>query len=589
MNTRLFLTNVNTLFRESAERDRGDMTIQNLAVIVLIAAITASIFATGIPGRVAGGIEEAICRILHLGGLVADCHPAVLPPIAGPSATPRPTAAEPSPGLTTFPTAQPTGQPTQPQPQPSPGPSPTGPAYDPGPTQNPQPTPHSEVPTNGCIRGMDGRYLEETFVLSRKVFGVRTSSRGYMVIRQVVGPDGKVKWEVSDYTWGEGAAWAGADKGGDDSTVSAKVQAWLGGMVTNGHTYDFNDEKSARDFYDKLAQRRIGGYGVKFTLRTNPITGGSIWAIGKIPGIGGWFSKFMGSKEPDQPSSSHWTEEGLTGGAQIDVNMKLAGGTSVTIPMKGRGWVVGGTRTTDSGPDQGDVTTYRRDNGEAEASVQFGSDDLMKYAPGGKWTSAAALAAIEAITLRLQNQFHQHIVIPPALVALIKKSPDIAINIKRKVGTTDALTVDKNGYGKSFSRTEDSQWNFYVRVGASHGIGGSGKVSGNVQNSLYATRTIATKTLDLRNPNDYDFFRNWSGSGDDGALDAYLQGGGGNESQLNFDAGVHSGKLGINDIPALKGLLQFELNTESETDRLVDARYYKPGTGWVTWQQCLTG
>ncbi|MCW2913986.1 MAG: hypothetical protein JWN52_2054 [Actinomycetia bacterium] len=589
MNTRLFLTNVNTLFRESAERDRGDMTIQNLAVIVLIAAITASIFATGIPGRVAGGIEEAICRILHLGGLVADCHPAVLPPIAGPSATPRPTTSEPSPGLTTLPTAQPTGQPTQPGPlpQPTPGPSPTGPPSNGAPPpRSPQATPHSEVPTSGCIRGMDRRYLENIFGLSRKIFGVRTSSRGYMMIRQVVGPDGKATWEVSDYTWGEGALLAGGNLGNPDDPASTETQGWLGGMVTNGHSYSFGDEKSARDFYENLAKQRIGGLGVKFTLRTNPLTGGPVWAIGKIPVVGGWFSKFMGSKEPDQPSSSHWTETGVTGGMQVDI--KVNAGASLSVPMKGRGWVVDGTRTTDSGPNQGDVTHYHRDRGEVEASLQIGAGDLMRYAPGGKWTSAAALAAIEAITLRLQTHYHQHIVIPPALAALIIKSPDVAINIKRKVGTTDSLTVDKNGYGKSYSRTEDSQWNFYVRVGKSLG-GSKGKLSGNVQETLYSTRTITNKTLDLQNPNDYNFFRNWLSSWDDGAFDSYLQQGGGNESQLNFDAGVHSGKIGINKVPALKGLLQFELNTEYETDKLVNARYYKPGTGWVTWQQCLTG
>lgn len=125
----------------SLDSDRGASVPEYVGIVALVAAVCASLFVLGVPGRT----SDAVCRALHTMRLTGAC-----------SATG--TAAGKA---------------------------------DP------------DEPRTACTTGIESRYLEETVTIPTRL-NVRSNSRNTVQIERKVGSNGKPSWEVSDFTWGEG-------------------------------------------------------------------------------------------------------------------------------------------------------------------------------------------------------------------------------------------------------------------------------------------------------------------------------------------------------------------------------------------------
>lgn len=77
------------------DRDRGEGPLSYLAVILLVAMVTASVTTFAIPARVTGSIEAAVCRII---GNECDGERTASPPGNPPNTTPPGSGSTPGPG-----------------------------------------------------------------------------------------------------------------------------------------------------------------------------------------------------------------------------------------------------------------------------------------------------------------------------------------------------------------------------------------------------------------------------------------------------------------------------------------------------------
>jgi hypothetical protein len=556
--------------------DRGTGAVDYLAVVVVIAAILAAIAVSGIAERVADGAEAAICRILIVAGI--EPNTCQLPP-----RTPGAHQAISDP----------------------------------------------DEPTHSCVVRNERQYLEETVTFPVRYLDVRTNSRGTVALKRGIEPGGKQISEVEDYTWGEGAAATPSIRKstidsdaptGPQETRGPDFGAWGGISITNGKVYRFDDEKEARKFRDDLQDHRIGG-PVKFTLRTNPLTGWAVWLAGKLPLVGDGIDEFMGGSEPDRKPSAEYLEGGLTGGFNGDLPL----GNIAAAPFKGRGWLVDGQLKDN---ETGETTVYFRDSAEGEAGLQFDMANVWKKLPVGfRERVARGLdddldAVLAVIETQLKGEFGKDVAMSPdqrdELKKALKINPDVGVNFKGRIGAQYALTQDKNGNPVKFTKTDWKQLIFYLRVGGKTG----GTVrnekltgSGNAQWSPLAHRWETEKTLDLEDARDLqaaqDFFgkdagdlveksvnpfTRWSGRG---GLDEYFDQGGGTMARYTYFTDAASGKMTGNgersttvpksDTKQKKtkrkyGLL--EIGAEEETNDLAAAEYFKPGQGWVRWRRC---
>ncbi|MEW2352524.1 hypothetical protein [Spirillospora sp. NPDC029432] len=560
----------------SAARDRGEGAFAYMAVLLLVAGIVGALFLTGVGGTVAGGMQAAVCKVFHAAGLVKQCAPVAMPP----SRPGRPIA-------------------------------------DP------------DEPTHACTIRNERRYLEETVTIPVRYVDVRTNSRGTIVLTEKVQPDGTRVWEVEDFTWGEGAvatptirkSTIDADApGGPAESKGPDFGAWAGVSITNGKIYSFTNEKEARDFFNMLKDHRIGN-PVKFSLRTNPLTGWAVWGAGKLPWVGDDIDRFMGGSEPDRKPSAEYLEGGLTAGFNGDLPL----GDIVSAPFKGRGWLVNGQRKDTK---SGNTTIYFQDRAEGELAVQIDMTSIWNRLPKGlrerasKGIDDALDAAIGAIEEQLKGEYGRDVMMSPDQRDEIKKSisanPDVGINVKGRIGVRYELTLDKNGNPVGFKKIDHKQLIFYLRGGAKKGgTVGDERVTGggNAQWSWVANRWETEKTLDLKNPDDRqaaerffgsnpgDFiaksvnpFTRWSGRG---GLDDYFANGGGTMARYTFDTDADSLKGTVNgerstttpkdDTKSKKSKRKYgllEIGDEDETNTLASAEYYKPGQGWVKWSRC---
>jgi hypothetical protein len=365
--------------------------------------------------------------------------------------------------------------------------------------------------------------------------------------------------------------------------------------VTNGKIYSgFRDEAEARRFFEDLTEHRIGSE-TKFTLRTNPLTGGFVWLGTKLPWVGDDFDRYMGGSEPDRQPTGEYLEGGVTGGFKADIAL-----SRVKIPLKGRGWSVSGSQTN---LQNGEVTTYYNDRGEFEAAVQLDVGDIVKRLPPAVRRRAeqgledGLDAVMNAIETRLRGEYGAQFSLLPEhraqMKAAIKVNPSIGFNYKHRGGTTWAITEDAKGNIVRVSQTQNGQDILYARVDArvdgGNSAGDRGQATAGKQWILFAQRTLTQKDLDYSRSEDRAVIDRFLGDGDTGALERAWENGVGTMGRTTYDNTGDTMKLEGKGASGNKPRTRwgiFEIGRESETHRLQSAHFYKPGTGWVPWTAC---
>lgn len=529
----------------SGDGDGGASAVEYAALLALAGVLVAALWGAGVFDPMAEGVRQATCRLFR----IDPCTPSDRPPVA---------------------------------------------ARDP------------HEPLQPCTTLIDTHFLEETITIPTKRVDVRTSSRGTMQITRRVQGDGKPDiWEVTDFTWGEGGV---ATPNIGKSTVSSdgsggrtgfKIAAWGGVILTNGNVYRFESEQEARDFYRRLEEHRIGGQ-VRFTLRTNPISGGPVWLLGKLPWVGDDIDEWFGGSEPDREPDLSYTDGGLTGGFNGEAEVPF-----VSLPFKGRGFWITGTRVDNT---NGDHTVYFQDREEAELAVQIDLSAVWKRLPASARSQAAggldsALElALQEIERLLRDRFGPDFSIPTAqrseIKAGIRINPDIGLNVKYRRARTFAYTEDRNGTPKALVETDSDQLVVYARASAKAKVDNGGDkadAGGNAQWILGGRRWIEEKTLDYADPEDrriIDRYLAEGGGGHSTVVDDYFARGGGTRARLTYDNGGDTWKgSGTAETTSRKSKAKrkwgvVEIGDEQETNRLIEAEYFSPGKGWVKWDKC---
>ncbi len=529
------LSRIGEAVKRRSDVDRGEGAVGYLAVLLLIAAVLATLVLAGLGGRVGASLEYAICRVLQAGGLVGHCEP-------------------------------------------------------PKPSDGRKAVPDPDAPQRPCLAHSESTYLEETLTIPTKRVDVRSNSRGTLQLNKRVGPDGKPQWEVVDFTWGEGGVatpetGAGPVKGG----------VWGGATVTNGKVYGgFRDEREARKFFEDLKEHRIGS-DVKFTLRTNPISGGFVWLGTKLPWVGDDVDRYMGGSEPDRKPVGEYMEGGLTGGAKADIELGR-----LKIPLKGRGWLVSGSQTD---LRNGEKTTYYTQRGEFEAGIQIDVGDVIQKLPAPVRKRAqqgledGLDAVMDVIEARLRSELGNGFVMLPEqrsqIRAQVRLNPSGGLNYKHRGGTTWGVTHDKDGKVVRVTQVKNGQDIVYFRAdGKLRSTGGSGgKADGTAgkQWIIYAQRTLTEKALDHSRTEDRPVIDRYLRDGDTDAVERAWDDGAGTMGTVTYDNTGDTGKLegkGASGKKPKSWLGIFEVGRENEKHTMQSARYFKPGVGWVPWPSC---
>ncbi|MFF5260644.1 hypothetical protein ACFY4C_17015 [Actinomadura viridis] len=515
--------------------DRGGGPVGYLAAILLLALVAAALVLSGAGGQIVGYVGAGICKVAQSGGLVDKCPP------------PDPTGRNPQ-------------------------------ALDP------------DAPVQPCLARSETTYLEETLTIPTKRVDVRTNSRGTLQLNKRVGPDGTVVWEVVDFTWGEGGV-ATPDVGGGP----VKGGVWGGLMLTNGKVYGgFRTEEEARRFFDDLRNHRIGSE-VKFSLRTNPLTGGFVWLGTRLPWVGDDFDRYMGGSEPDRPPTAEYMEGGVTGGFKAELRL-----SRVKVPLKGRGWLVSGSETN---LQNGERTTYYTQRGEFEAGVQVEVGDIVQRLPAPLRQRAqqgmedGLEAVLTAIERRFKGEFGNDFLLLPEhraqLKAAIKVNPSIGLNYKHRGGTTWAVTEDKDGNVVGLSQVRNGQDILYARVDAKveSGNAAGDRLDGTAgkQWILFAQRTLTEKRLDYSRQEDREIIDRYLLDGDTGRVERAWDEGAGTMGRTTYDNTGDTTKLEGRGAEGGRPKTRwgvFEIGRESELHALQSAHYFKPGVGWVPWRSC---
>ncbi|WP_329519610.1 hypothetical protein [Spirillospora sp. NBC_01491] len=500
--------------------------------------ITVTLVSGAVGIRLAHGIQVAICRLLEVGGLDAVCD-------AG-----------------------------------------TGPSRPSGAVRDP------DEPITPCVAGMESAYLEETLTVPTKRIDVRTNSRGTVQLIEKVGPDGRRFWDVMDFTWGE--AGVSSPEIGDSKF---KYGVWGGLDVTNGKGYRFTDEAAARAFLKDLTGHRIGN-AAKFTVRTNPITGGLSWLLGKIPKVGKAYDRWIGGSEPDGEAAIDYVDGGITGGGKGELDLG-----PVKFPFKGRGWWVQGTQND---RESGQKTTYVTQRGEAEIGVSIDLASIWRGLPKGVEERAAAGMddaldlAMTLIVKRLGQELGDGFVMPPRQRAEIKKAirvnPSGGLNYKHRGGATASFTVDRQGRPVRLVRTSYGQDVVYFRADGKAKVDGEGvraEATAGRQWIIHAQRTQTDRALSYSDPADRKVIEEYGRTGDERMLDAYFAVGGGTMSRLTYDntgetekEEAKGGTKGAAKGKRRSHLGVYEVAREREKHTVQSAEYYKPDRGWVPWTRC---
>jgi hypothetical protein len=531
----LFLTvfrDVWTNVRPARGRDRGEGGLGYLGVMLVAAAIIVGLLGSGIGGRLGAAGWTAVCKALRAGGAADSCDPHTGMP---PGAIPR----------------------------------------DP------------DEPTRGCVPRVESRYLEETLTIPTRRIDVRTNSRGTVQMIKRLGPDGRPTWEIWDFTWHEAGLATPETPFGP-----VKAGAWGGVSINHGKIYGgFGDEAEARRFFTDLEQHRIGNEA-KFTLRTNPITGGLVWLGTLLPWVGDDFDRFMGGSDPDRKPTGELLDGALTGGFKVDVE---AG--RFKVPTKGRGWLVLGSQTN---LENGETTTFFNSRAEFEVGLQFDVGDIMsKLPPAVRQRAQQGLedgvdAVLNVIEGTLKSKHGNDFLLLPEhraqLRSQIKLNPSIGFNYKHRGGTTWGVTTDRDGNVVRVSQTRNGQDVFYARVDAksrssSEGGGKTEAVVGR-QWILFAQRTVTEKHMERSDPEARAVIDRYLYDRDTDAVERAWDRGVGTQGRMSYDNTGDTLKAEAKGAGNTRRWGVLEFGRESEDHILQSAHYFKPGQGWVAWKGC---
>ncbi|MEU6039255.1 hypothetical protein ABZ801_28020 [Actinomadura sp. NPDC047616] len=523
--------------RTAGRRDAGEGPLSYLVVALLCAALALALVLSGIGGRVVSSIAAAVCQIGESAGLVQDCRP-------------------------------------------------------PGGGGRGQAQRDPDEPATGCVPFMESHYLEETVGIPLRYVDVRTNSRGTLQLIERVGPDGRRAWEVVDFTWGEGGV--GTPDGLRAGPAGGGV--WGGLTITNGKVYGgFTSEKEAREFFDDLRDHRIGNE-VKFTLRTNPLTGGFVWLGSRLPWVGDDIDRFMGGSEPDREPTEEYMDGGLTGGFRADLDVS-AGPAQLKLPFKGRGWLLTGSRVNNT---NGQTTHYFTQRGEFEAAVQVDVSRLVRTLPASvrrqvqQGLDEGVDVVLDMIERQLRGQYGNGFVLLPEqraqMRAQIKINPSVGFNYKHRGGTQWGVTYDRDGDIVGINQIQNGQDIVYVRVdgrtSGQNGVGDRGQLTVGGQWILFAQRTVTEKNLDYSSAEDRAVIDRYLRDGDTDAVERAWEGGAGTMSRLTYDNTGDTTKLEGRGSTPRRRLGFVEIGREAERHSLQSAHYYRKGQGWVPWQGC---
>ncbi|GAA4132915.1 hypothetical protein GCM10022416_13190 [Actinomadura keratinilytica] len=523
--------------RTAGRRDAGEGPLGYVVVALLCALLAVAVALSGVSGRVVSDIAAAVCRIGEMARLVPDCR-----------------------------------------------------SQDRDDREQARRDP--DEPTTGCVPSMESHYLEETVGIPVRYVDVRTNSRGTLQLVERVGPDGRRTWEIVDFTWGEGGV--GTPDGLRAGPVGGGV--WGGLSITNGKVYGgFTDEREARRFFDDLRRHRIGD-DIKFTLRTNPITGGFVWLGSRLPWIGDDIDEFMGGSEPDRAPTEEYLDGGLTGGFRADLDLNL-GPAKLKLPFKGRGWLLSGTRVNNT---NGQTTHYFTQRGEFEAAVQIDVSRLLRTLPASvrrqvqQGLDEGVDVLLDMIERQLRREYGNGFVLLPdqraQMKAQIKLNPSVGFNYKHRGGTQWGVTYDRDGNIVGISQVQNGQDIVYVRAdgkfAGQNGIGDKGQLTAGGQWILFAQRTVTQKNLDYSSAEDRAVIDRYLRDGDTDAVEQAWEKGAGTMSRLTYDNTGDTAKLEGRGSTPRRRLGFIEIGRETERHSLQSAHYYKEGQGWVPWQRC---
>ncbi|RAY11624.1 hypothetical protein DPM19_28765 [Actinomadura craniellae] len=508
----------------NAQGSRGEGAAGYLAVILLFSAVLGGISVSPVGDDVGDGIESAICRVLRAGDLAAadECDPP--------------------------PTAQPPANPVIPK--------------DPN------------EPSGPCLAYIHSEYLENTLAGRFRYFDVMTDGGSQLTMRRYVQGGGKPDiWEVWD------GAWMNADIG--TPTLKSKIPAgfWIGPMAGNTEIYRFDNEKDARDFYNRMREYRIGNWA-KNAFRTNPLTGWIPWAGGHLPWVGDDIEEWVGNKEPDLPPAQEFYEAGIWNGFWNDVPVG-----PLSIVGKNFGWTTGGSWKDNQ---TGQTTYFFSASQQLMESVTLDSKPARSYASrkwGKNWSPEAAQEAIKKIEKELTTKGGTPVTLPPAVRRAIELDGEVGVGLRGTYGRWYGLVVDKDGKAVGLTQIDQVQGSWHLRAGANIGPG-----SAWIQDSQWAAKWRTNKNLDLNNPQDrvaYDAFVRQLSNGPAGpvagalVLDEYFNNGGGTMSKVTYDSDVRTTHPNVDF-----GVGFFEYENETVTDNGVKGEYFDPDKGWVKWERC---
>lgn len=554
-------------------RDRGEGPVGYLAAIVLLAAVLAAIAVSGAAAAVTTGTEDAICRVLSVGG-IGDCGGRDVPPTAPPSP-----GATPTGGPTGAPTSTPTGPSPSPAPSASPSPSAT-PSTSGGPTPTPSTTPPVQPvqpvdrPEPVCSGDADIGYRDVTVIVPVRYVNARGSVRVFYSITKVIGKDGKVKWVVAVGGYGELGVSAPA--------IPFLKGAWLGGNGTGTQTYSFDNEKEAREFPLKYAQTRA-----KQALEYNP----AIAPLLKVPFLGDKLRDFLGDTSLP-PADKTGIEVGPAGGATPNITLP---GEIVDLSAPTRFWSLGGVARD----KDGNWILNLRDKALTDPTLMVDLSKLPRQV-----LQRGADAVLTYVEKQGKDKFGPEFKVPDKLrsyvATAVKRGVKAGMTVEF-IGQNDLqYTLDRHGRPVKFSRSTTFSWTARLRGNVSPLD--NVPITGQVPLPVFSGgRTTTNYLLDLRDPHNRaeatrlfaqgaltwkaGMGSAWNHLTPQGQRLDELFRKRGTVTELTYDesAGGLSGSvegMGKREEGA------FRLEGENGHSELTGARIWRDGQGWVPWTEC---
>jgi hypothetical protein len=543
--------------------ERGAGAIEYIIALLLIAAVTGAIVASPVAGQVKRYTLAALCRVGEAGGL-GKCA-SLGPP---PTSVTQPVVVDP------------------------------------------------DIPTGTCLASIDNEYLQPGFNVGvwRNSLSFLQDGGSQITLRKYILPNGTPRWEVWDMGWSDAGVLAQLRS---SRRLAGSAGVWASLAGTNTKIYEFDNEQDALAFQRQQRDYRIGsspGSWARVAIRTLPVTGAITRLLGALPWVGDDIEDFMGGREPDRRPNQEYYDGGLWLGGFNDV-----GPSFLPVSLVGRDWA-----TASAGywkyNDSGDKTFYVQASNQLMESVEFDLEPIFKALKLDKKAGADVTKGLEEaqkkvvaglvaqyvrkngsagaadFERRLNARFTAGLArlrrLPAPLLRGLATDSGAGIGGRATHSVWYGITYDKNNNLKSFTEVDDQQLSWHYRVDAE-----AGAVSAWYQESLGGERTRTTKTVDLTDPAQRAALQAELaklGQGPVGMVQGFtglsdlFDRGVGTMARTTYDYDVRT-VLPSASLDAFIAGAGLSFEWEENHSRLTEGQYWKPGVGWVPWNQCGLG